>query len=105
MKTLIREIREDSAGIREENKVLRKELAAVREMMRGREENDRRRRQIGWMIEERWNKEKIRSIMYCNWNRGNKWKYREGVEEWLEKEVGVKVNVREAFKINKDQIR
>jgi hypothetical protein len=43
--------------------------------------------------------------MYCNWNRGNKWKYREGVEEWLEKEVGVKVNVREAFKINKDKIR
>jgi hypothetical protein len=53
MKTLIREIREDSAGIRVENKVLRKELAAVREMMRGREENDRRRRQIGWMIEEK----------------------------------------------------
>jgi hypothetical protein len=53
MKTLIREIREDSAGIRVENKVLRKELAAVRETMRGREENDRRRRQIGWMIEEK----------------------------------------------------
>jgi flagellar motility protein MotE (MotC chaperone) len=31
MKTMIREIREDTAGIREENKVLRKELAAVRE--------------------------------------------------------------------------
>jgi hypothetical protein len=46
MKTLISEIREDEAGIRE-NKVLRKELAAVREMMRRREENDRQRRQIG----------------------------------------------------------
>jgi DNA repair exonuclease SbcCD ATPase subunit len=52
MKIMIREIREDTAGIREENKVLRKilaavreekeelrkELAAVREEMRGREE-------------------------------------------------------------------
>jgi hypothetical protein len=31
MKTMIRQIREDTAGIGEENKVLRKELAAVRE--------------------------------------------------------------------------
>ncbi|KAH0811327.1 hypothetical protein GEV33_011464 [Tenebrio molitor] len=31
MKTMIRQIREDTAGIEEENKVLRKELAAVRE--------------------------------------------------------------------------
>jgi hypothetical protein len=31
MKTMIREIREDTTGIREENKVLRKELAAMRE--------------------------------------------------------------------------
>jgi hypothetical protein len=38
MKTMIREIRANMAGIREENKVLRKELAAVREEMRGREE-------------------------------------------------------------------
>ncbi|KAH0809024.1 hypothetical protein GEV33_013767 [Tenebrio molitor] len=58
MKTMIREIREDTAGIREENKVLRKELAtvseekeelrkelaAVREEMRGREEK--------WQAEE-----------------------------------------------------
>jgi hypothetical protein len=34
MKTMIREIREDTAGIREQNKVLRKELVAVK---RGRE--------------------------------------------------------------------
>jgi hypothetical protein len=26
------------------------------------------------------------------------------VEEWLEREVGVKVNVKEAFKINKDKM-
>jgi hypothetical protein len=34
MKTMIKEIREDTAGIKEENKVLRKELAAVREEKR-----------------------------------------------------------------------
>ncbi|KAJ3616643.1 hypothetical protein MTP99_015968 [Tenebrio molitor] len=27
-----------------------------------------------------------------------------GVEEWLEREIGVKVNVKEAFKINKDKM-
>jgi hypothetical protein len=26
------------------------------------------------------------------------------VEEWLEREIGVKVNVKEAFKINKDKM-
>jgi hypothetical protein len=30
-KTMIREIREDTAGIKKENKVLRKEMTAVRE--------------------------------------------------------------------------
>jgi hypothetical protein len=34
----------------------------------------------------------------------NKRKYREGVEEWLEREIGMKVNVKEAFKINKDKM-
>jgi hypothetical protein len=42
MKTMIREIKEDTAGIRKEKKVLRKKLAAVRE------KNGRRRKQIGW---------------------------------------------------------
>jgi hypothetical protein len=36
MKTMIREIREDTAGIRGENKALRKELATVREEMKSR---------------------------------------------------------------------
>jgi hypothetical protein len=40
MKTMIREIREDTAGIREQNKVLRKELVAVK---RGRDERKRRK--------------------------------------------------------------
>jgi hypothetical protein len=29
---------------------------------------------------------------------------REGVEEWLDREIGVKVNAQEAFKINKDKM-
>jgi hypothetical protein len=29
---------------------------------------------------------------------------KEGVEEWLEREIAVKVNVKEAFKINKDKM-
>jgi hypothetical protein len=29
---------------------------------------------------------------------------REGVEEWLDREIEVKVNVQEAFKINKDKM-
>jgi hypothetical protein len=31
-------------------------------------------------------------------------KYREGVEKWFEGEIGVKVNVKEAFKINKGKM-
>jgi hypothetical protein len=33
--------------------------------------------------------------------RGN---IEKGVEEWLEREIGVKVNVKEAFKVNKDKM-
>jgi hypothetical protein len=35
---------------------------------------------------------------------GNKRKYREGVEEWLEREIGLKVDVKQALKINKDKM-
>jgi hypothetical protein len=38
MKTMIREIREDTTGIREENKVLREELEAVRDEKGGAKE-------------------------------------------------------------------
>jgi hypothetical protein len=31
----------------------------------------------------------------------NKRKYREREEEWLEREIGVKLNVKDAFRINK----
>jgi uncharacterized coiled-coil DUF342 family protein len=70
MKTMIREMREDTAGIREENKVLRKELAAVRgekgelrkelaamrAEMRGREEKRQKndRGKVGTKRNEGW---------------------------------------------------
>jgi hypothetical protein len=50
MKTMIREIREDTAEIREENKLLRKELVTVRgakERISGSERgNERKRRKM-----------------------------------------------------------
>jgi hypothetical protein len=74
MKTMIREIRENTAGIREKNTVLRKELAAVKEEKRElRKElasvrEEMRGREVKWqaeadwkgmkMIEKKWNKKK-----------------------------------------------
>jgi hypothetical protein len=52
-------------------------------------------------MEQREKKERKNNVIIGN--RGNKRKYREGVEEWLEREIGVKLNVKEAFKINKDK--
>jgi hypothetical protein len=50
MKTMIRKIREDTTGIGEENKVLRKELGTVREekeeRISGSERGDERRRKM-----------------------------------------------------------
>jgi hypothetical protein len=66
MKTMIREIREDMAGIREKNKVLRKEITAVREEIRGREEKGQTQK-ADWV--ER---------MKMRENRRNKWKHGEG---------------------------
>jgi hypothetical protein len=92
MKTMIREIREDTGGIREETKVLRKELAAVRE-----------KGELRKMIEEQRKKERKNNVTTTGIGaiRGN---IERGVEEWLEGEIGVKVNVKEAFKINKDNM-
>jgi hypothetical protein len=61
MKTMVREIRE-------EIKVLRKELAAVKEEMRGREEK-------GQAEKADWKK---RNNVIITGIGGNKWKYREG---------------------------
>jgi hypothetical protein len=52
-------------------------------------------------MEQREKQERKNNMYY---NNRNKRKYREGVEEWLEREIGVKVNVKEAFKINKDKM-
>jgi hypothetical protein len=59
------------------------------------------------MIEEKWeqkekNERKNNVIITEIWGiRGN---IERGVEEWLEREIGLKVNVKEAFKINKDEM-
>jgi hypothetical protein len=41
---------------------------------------------------------------YNNRNRGIRGNIERRVEEWLEREIGVKVSVREPFKINKDKM-
>jgi hypothetical protein len=82
----------------------------VREEMRGSEEKEqleksdwmKRMEMIEEKMEQREKKERKNNVItgigaIC----GNiEW----GVEEWLEREIGVKVNVKEAFKINKDKL-
>jgi hypothetical protein len=55
------------------------------------------------MIEEKLEqREKNNVIITGIWGiRGN---IERGEKEWLEREIGVKVNVKEAFKINKDKM-
>jgi hypothetical protein len=112
MKTVIRE---ETAGIIEENKVLRKkmavvrdengelreELASVREEMRGREEKGQagkadwteRIKMIEEKMEQRDKKERKNNVVITGIGiiTGN---IERGVEEWLEREIGVKVNVK-----------
>jgi hypothetical protein len=102
--TMIREMRE-------EIKTLRKELAAVREEMRGREEKGqlekadwmKRMEMIEEKMEQREKKERKNNVIITGIGAisGN---VERGVEQWLEREIGVKVNVKEAFKINKDKM-
>jgi uncharacterized hydantoinase/oxoprolinase family protein len=64
-------LRRDEAGIREENKVLRKELTAVREEMRGRELKGqaekadwmKRMKMIEEKMEQRENKERKNNVI------------------------------------------
>jgi hypothetical protein len=111
MKTMTSEIREDTAGIREENKVLRKELAAVREEMRGREEKWQAEK-ADWMkmmkmieekMEQREKEERKNHVIITGIGRirGN---IERGVEKWLQRDIGVKVKVKEALKISKDNM-
>jgi hypothetical protein len=116
--TIIREIREEIkalrkelAAVREENGELRKELATVKEEMRRREEKGqaekadwmKRMKMIEEKMEQREKKERKNNVIITGIGAisGN---IERGVEEWLEREIGVEVNVKEAFKINKDKM-
>jgi hypothetical protein len=116
--TIIREIREEIkalrkelAAVREENGELRKELATVKEEMRRREEKGqaekadwmKRMKMIEEKMEQREKKERKNNVIITGIGAisGN---IERGVEEWLEREIGVEVNVKEAFIINKDKM-
>jgi hypothetical protein len=108
---MTREIREDMAGIREENKVLRKEITAVREEIRGREEKGQTQK-ADWMnrmkiiekkMEQREKKERKNNVIITGIG-GISGNMERGVEEWLEKEIEVKMNEKEAFRINKNKM-
>ncbi|KAJ3621869.1 hypothetical protein MTP99_002421 [Tenebrio molitor] len=111
MREEIKTLRKELAAVREENGELRKELATVREEMRGREEKGqlekadwmKRMKKIEEKMEQREKKERKNNVIITGIGAisGN---IERGVEEWLEREIGVKVNVKEAFKINKDKI-
>jgi hypothetical protein len=107
MNTMIREIREDMAGMKEENKVLRKELAAVREEMREREEK-LQAEEADWMkmieVKMEQREKKDRNVIIIIGIEGTRGNIERRVEEWLEREIGVKVNVKEAFKTNKEKM-
>jgi hypothetical protein len=93
--------------VREEKEELRKELAAE---MRGREEKwqaeeadwMKRMKMIEEKMEQREKKERKNNVIITGIGgiRGN---IERGVEEWVEREIGVKVDVTEAFKISKDK--
>jgi hypothetical protein len=111
MREEIKTLRKELAAVREENGELRKELATVREEMRGREEKGqlekadwmKRMEMIEEKMEQREKKERKNNVIITGIGAisGN---VERGVEEWLEREIGVKVNVKEAFKINKDKM-
>jgi RNA-binding protein YhbY len=54
-------------------------------------------------MEQREKKERKNNVMITGIG-GIRENIESEVEEWLEREIGVKVNVKEAFKINKDKI-
>jgi hypothetical protein len=97
--------------VREEKGELRKELAAVKEEMREEMKNGRRM-EADWMkrmnmieekMEQREKKERKNNVIITG-IKGIRGNIERGVEEWLEREIGVKVDVNKAFKINKDKM-
>jgi hypothetical protein len=111
MRKEIKTLRQELAAVREENGELRKELATVREEMRGREEKGqlekadwvKRMKMIEEKMEQREKKERKNNVIITGIGArsGN---IERGVEEWLEREIEVKVKVKEACKINKDKM-
>jgi hypothetical protein len=111
MREEIKTLRKELAAMREENGELRKELVTVREEMRRREEKGqvekadwtKRMKMIEEKMEQREKKERKNNVIITGIGAksGN---IERGMEEWLEREIGVKVNVKEAFKINKDKM-
>jgi hypothetical protein len=107
----IKALRKELAAVREENGELRRELATVREEMRGREEKGQAEK-AAWMkrmemVEEKMEqreKEERKNNAIITGKGAISGNIEKGVEEWLEREIGVKVNVKEAFKINKDKM-
>jgi hypothetical protein len=83
----------------------------MREEMRRREEKGqvekadwtKRMKMIEEKMEQRGKKERKNNVIITGIGAksGN---IERGMEEWLEREIGVKVNVKEAFKINKDKM-
>jgi hypothetical protein len=111
MREEIKTLRKELAAMREENGELRKELVTVREEMRRREEKGqvekadwtKRMKMIEEKMEQREKKERKNNVIITGIGAksGN---IERGMEEWLERELGVKVNVKEEFKINKDKM-
>jgi hypothetical protein len=79
------------------NERKRRKRAGGESRLDGKDENDRGK-------DGTKRKEGGEELCYNNWNRGNKWKYREMSGRMVRKGDRVKVNVKEAFKINKDKI-
>jgi hypothetical protein len=93
--------------VRKEKEELRKELAAAMREREGKwqaEEADwmKRMKMIEEKMEQREKKERKNNVIITGIGgiRGN---IERRMEEWLEREIGVKVDVKEAFKISKDK--
>jgi hypothetical protein len=105
----IKTLRKELAAVREQNGELRKELATVREEMRGREEKGlaekadwmKRMKIIEKKMEQREKKERKNNVIITGIGAisGN---IERRVEKCLEREILVKVNVKEAFKAEEE---
>jgi hypothetical protein len=113
MKTMTREIKEDTAGTADTrgkqsakkrisgsergDERKRRKMASGEGRLDEKDENDKEK------MEQTEKKERKNNVIITAIGgiRGN---IERGVEEWLEREIGMKVNVKEAFKISKDKM-